>query len=108
METYQVETATITKCFVKRSDLVTRHITGETIIVPVRAQVAESDSIYTLNDLGSLIWGLIDGQNRVGELIQAVCAEYDVQPNEAAQDLVEFLGSLEAEGLIRSSDDGER
>ena len=91
------------KCFTRENDLVTRCIAGETIIVPVRAHVAELDSIYTLNELGSLIWGLLDGRTRVGQIAEAIYREYDVAPEEAAGDLVEFLASLEAAGLIRPS-----
>lgn len=107
MEADRVETSTLSKCFVKRSDLVTRRIACETIIVPVRAHVAELDSIYNLSELGSLIWGLIDGRNRIDKIMEAVCGEYAVGPEEAARDLVEFLASLEAAGLIRPSTESE-
>lgn len=107
MEADRVEPSTLSKRFVKRTDLVTRRIAGETIIVPVRAHAAELDSIYNLDELGSLIWGLIDGRNRVDKIMEAVCGVYAVGPEEAARDLVEFLASLEVEDLIRSSTEGE-
>lgn len=107
MEADRREPSTLSKRFVKRTDLVTRRIAGETIIVPVRAHAAELDSIYNLNELGSVIWGLIDGRNRVDKIMEAVCGVYAVGPEEAARDLVEFLASLEAEDLIRSSTEGE-
>jgi hypothetical protein len=96
-----------TKRFIKGDDLVTRRIAGETIIVPVKAHVAELDSVYRLNELGSLIWERVDGRSRMSEIADAICIEYDVTPEAAVNDVAEFLGSLEAAGLIRASEEGE-
>lgn len=88
-------------CFTKEKDFVTRTISGETIIVPVRSGVGELDSIYTLNDVGTRIWQLLDGQTRTDQIIEAVAQEFDVTPQEASNDVHDFLASLEAQGLIR-------
>ena len=63
------------KRFTKRSDLVTRSITGETIIVPVQGHVGDLDSIYTLNEVGSTVWERIDGETGVGQIIDTVNCE---------------------------------
>lgn len=87
--------------FIKDSDFVTRCITGETIIVPVRAGVGDLDSIYTVNEVGTRIWELIDGRTPVSRIVEAITNEYEITPEEAEKDIVEFLGSLEAAGLIQ-------
>jgi len=94
--------------FEKDKDCVTREIAGETIIVPVRASVGDLDSIYTLNEIGTLIWQLLDGQNSVDQIVQAVCEEYDVTQQQAETDIVELIGNLEAAGLIHTSQENER
>jgi len=99
------------KCFIKESSFVTRCIKDETIIVPVKGEVGDldsiytldEDSIYTLDEVGSLVWKLIDGQTSVSQIIDAICSEYDTAPEEAEKDGIELLGSLEAAGLIRPS-----
>ena len=93
------------KPFTKRSDLVTRRITGETIIVPIEGHVGDLDAIYTLNEVGSTIWALIDGKTSLNRLVEAVCNQYDVTPEKARQDVIELLDSLEAAGLIRPGDE---
>ncbi|MBI2883969.1 MAG: PqqD family protein [Candidatus Methylomirabilis oxyfera] len=90
-----------TKRFIKASDCVTRCITGETIIVPVSGGVGDLDSIYTVNEVGTRIWELIDGRTPVSRIIDAIANEYEITAEEAEQDIVDFLGSLEAAGLIR-------
>jgi len=91
----------LTKQFVKASDCVTRCITGETIIVPVSGGVGDLDSIYTVNEVGTRIWELIDGRIPVSRIIEAITNEYEITAEEAEKDIVDFLGSLEAAGLIR-------
>ena len=92
---------TLTKCYSKDNDLVTRNVAGETIIVPIKNKVGDLGSIYTLNEIGSTIWQLIDGKRSVSKIAQAVHSAYEVPLEEAEKDSVEFLNSLESAGLIR-------
>ena len=88
------------KCFLKENNCVAREIAGETIIVPIKGRVGDLDSIYTLNEVGTLIWQLIDGQKNIGQIVQAVRQAYDVESEEVTRDTFDFLGSLEKAGLI--------
>lgn len=91
----------LTMRFVKATDWVTRCITGETIVVPVRGGACDLDSIYTFNEVGTRIWELIDGRTSASRIIEAITNEYEVTAEEAEKDIVDFLNSLEAAGLIR-------
>ncbi|HKP86537.1 MAG TPA: PqqD family protein [Blastocatellia bacterium] len=93
--------------FVKDSQSVTRSIAGETIIVPVRSGVGDLDSLYTLNEVGTSIWQLIDGTRSAEQIIGNICDQYDVGRDEAAKDVFEFLSMLQAEKLIRPSAEDE-
>jgi len=88
------------KCFFKEDNCVTREIAGETIIVPIKGRVGDLDSIYTLNEVGTMIWQLIDGQRNIDQIVQAVRETYDVESEEVTKDAVDFLSSLENAGLI--------
>ena len=87
-------------CIRRDKDLVTREIAGETIIVPIRGHVGDLDSIYTLNQVGTFIWHHLESGSSLRRLVNAVAAEYDVDSGEAEKDVADFLGSLEAAGLI--------
>ena len=89
------------KGFIKESEIVTRNIAGETIIVPVKGRVGDMDSIYTLNEVGTLIWRLMDDGIPVNQMVDAVTEEYEVDAVEAERDVFDFLGSLEEAGLIK-------
>lgn len=70
--------------------------------MPVRGHVGDLDSIYTLNEVGSRIWQLIDERLTVAQIAACVSAEYDVSEAEAERDVNELLVSLEAAGLIHT------
>lgn len=93
----------LTKCLFKERDFATRSILGETIIVPIKAGVGDLNSIYILNELGTQIWELIDGKSSTNQIIEEICKAYDVGPEQAEKDTIEFLNSLEGSGLIRSN-----
>jgi hypothetical protein len=91
------------KCFDKEKELVTRDVAGEEIIVPIKGHVGDLEGVFTLNEVGAMIWRLMDGQTSVRQLMEAVRNEYDVEAAVAEKDVVDFLQSLEDAGLIRPS-----
>ena len=92
------------KSYSKKNDFVTRCITDETIIVPIRSGVGDLNSIYTLNEMGTRIWELIDGQIDVQKMAEQISSEYEVSLEEAKRDIAEFLGSLESVGLVQGNE----
>jgi hypothetical protein len=88
----------------ERSDtrkFVTRRIADETIIVPVVGGVGDLDAIFTLNEVGSLVWQLTDTPTTVHAIVEEIARTFDVPSDQAERDVVEFLGKLEEAGLIR-------
>jgi hypothetical protein len=84
-----------------RRSFVTRHIAGETLIVPVAGSVMDLESIYVLNEVGSRIWELLRSPTTVDRIAEAVAREFAVSPEGAAGDVSEFLEVLGARGLIQ-------
>ena len=56
--------------------------------------------IEVLNEVGARIWSLSDGSRTVAEISQAICAEYNVNPDDAQQDVLEFIEKLHLKGII--------
>jgi len=89
--------------FRKKGEYVARVIAGETIVVPIRGQVGDLESIYNLNEVGSVIWELIDGQTPVSRMIDAVCLQFDITSEQAEEDTLNFLKGLEAAGVVEAA-----
>jgi len=89
------------RCFQKDPDTPSREIADEIILVPIRQKLADVNAIYLLQDDVSLrIWELIDGRRKVREIAEIICKEFDVNPDQAKNDTVEFFGQMEEIGGI--------
>lgn len=75
-------------------NIVARRIAGEMILVPIHNNVADMDYIYTLNETAARVWELSDGERNLAEIHQALTAEFEVDPAEAQQDLLELIRAL--------------
>jgi methyltransferase-like protein len=74
--------------------IVTRKTGDEYVLVPVANNIADMDSVYTLNETGAFIWELIDGKKSVEDLIEAVIKEYNVDSITATTDVFSFINNL--------------
>jgi len=83
------------KVYEKSDSIVSRKIADEFILVPIRQDVGDLGSIYTLNEVGARIWELIDGKTKVREIKDTIVEEFEVTPEEAEKDLLEHLQQLE-------------
>ena len=83
------------KVYSKSDSIVFRKIADEVILVPIRQNVGDLESIYTLNETAARIWELIDGKIKVKEIKEKLIEEFEVTPEEAEKDIVEHLMQLE-------------
>jgi len=65
-----------------------------TIVLPDQSEV------NVLNQLGSQVWERIDGSRTVGQIVEAVLQEYEVGPETARRDILEFIGTLYDHGMV--------
>ncbi len=85
-------------------DVVMRRIADEAVLVPVRSNVGDLDSIFTLNQTAITIWCALDGHTPLHRVIDCVCAEYEVDRETASADTREILAQLAEVGLIEEAD----
>jgi len=83
------------KVYKKSDSIVSRKIADEFILVPIRKDVGDLRSIYTLNEVAARIWELIDGKKKVKEIKDKIIEEFEVLPDKAEKDLLEHLQQLE-------------
>ena len=74
--------------------IVTRKTGNEYVLVPVANNIADMNSVYTLNETGAFLWELIDGKKSVRDLIDAMITEYDVDEETATEDVYAFIEDL--------------
>ena len=74
--------------------MVHRDILGESILVPIRQNVGDLESIYSMNETASRAWALIDGDRSLHEISDLITREFEV--NQEQTDFVPFAQLTEA------------
>lgn len=92
----------VTRRYEKDPSVVYREIAGEAILVPIRQNVADMQSIYTLDSVGADIWNRIDGEKTLAEIFDSLLGEYEVEADTLSWDLDEFVEQLLSVGAIRA------
>lgn len=78
-----------------KSKFVTREVGNELIIVPLSANVAHMNELFTLNETAKFIWENLDKSNSIEGLISLVTDTFDINEETAAKDVETFLSNLE-------------
>ena len=82
------------RCYQKNPDIVFRKIAGEIILVPIRQNVGDLESIYTLNEIAAKIWELIDGKRTVEEIKEIMLNQFEVSEKDIENDLTGLLDNF--------------
>ena len=77
-----------------------RQILDETLAVPGGEVSRQFSGIVSLNEIGSFLFGLLQTEQTVDSLVAALLEEYEVEPEPARQDVLEFLEQLRSARLL--------
>jgi hypothetical protein len=87
--------------YFSRSKQIAARMLGDEMII----MSARDSTLFSLNDVGSVIWQAADGQTSLEEIVKGkVCAEFDVDPAEALKDAEDFVKELAEHGILVVSD----
>lgn len=86
--------------YVRSQSVVSRVIAGETLIVPIRKGVGDLASIFSLNEVGSIIWQTISQRRSRAEIVDAVERDFETGRIEIERDVDTFLAEMSAAGLV--------
>lgn len=85
----------------KRSpDFLLQDVAGTLVIVPVGKAVSAFPGMITLNETGAYIWELLETEQTVETLTQALVARYEVDSDNARQDVEAFVNKLQPTGAL--------
>jgi hypothetical protein len=90
--------------YARHPDFVHRRIADEVILLPIRHNFGDLESIFTLNGVAARVWELLDGQRTPADIVAAIVAEYAVTEPEAERDLGELMDQLETIGAVCRED----
>jgi hypothetical protein len=77
-------------------DVVSCDLDGETAILNVKEGV-----YYGLDPIGAKIWNLIQKPKLLGDVIEIIYNEYDVERDRCMNDIIELMEELLNNGLVK-------
>ena len=84
----------------RSSAIASRVLAGETMVMSVK-----DSTFFTLNEVASVIWRAADGVTPLEDIVaRHVCPEFEIAPEEALGDALEFIKDLSAHGILLTSD----
>jgi len=83
------------------ASVVTRKTGNEYVLVPIANNIADMNSVYTLNETGAFIWEQINGKRSVEEIISALTTEYDIDNETASKDVFSFIDNMSKYLIIK-------
>ena len=89
----------ITSIPVRNPDIIGKLADDEAVLVfPQKGQVK------VINEVGSVIWELIDGKRNIAQIVEEVVSQFDVDPLSAEADVLSFISELHKREVIFLSD----
>lgn len=86
----------IESLFQLKSKFVTREVGNELIVVPLSANVAQMNELFTLNETAKVIWENLNEGINMSTLIQTITDTFDIDKYTAEKDVELFLLRLES------------
>ena len=91
--------APCSELYVRSRAMVSRLIGGETLVLPVRGNVGDLTSIYTLNETATTIWEALETPKSFKDLCDVIYRQYDLSREHAEEDVAIFIREICSLGL---------
>jgi methyltransferase-like protein len=85
----------------RSTTVVTRKTGSEYVLVPVTDNIADMDSVYTLNETGAFIWEQMDGKRNIEDIIDLLTDEFDIDIESARTDVLDFVNKMSEYLIIK-------
>ncbi len=82
----------------RNSTILWRELDGEAVLLSPSA-----GNSYNLNQVGTFIWKMLDGKHSSHDIATALCQAYDVEYEQACQDVESLLVDLRNNDLLIDS-----
>lgn len=77
-----------------------RTVAGSNVLISVGNNIANFNGYIKLNDTAAHIWKELQEPKSLEELTESICAEFDIDKEQASQDAEEFLDQLIKEEMV--------
>ena len=79
---------------------VLKKVADSYVVVPVGSNVVDFTAMITINETGEFIWQQLLEDTDIDTVVDAMCAEYEVDRATAAADVAEFVNILKDKKVL--------
>jgi len=90
----------LSSVYMRGKDIISRDIAGETILVPIRGNLADMQYIFTLNPVGLFIWEQLEGKKNLAAILESLLEHFEASREQATTDMLEFIDKVVETGLV--------
>jgi hypothetical protein len=94
--------------YVRSRAVVSRLIAGETLVLPVRGDVGDLASFYTLNETATTIWEALEKPRSFAEICDVIGQKYEVSKEKVETEMLVFVREICSLGLVKVALDREK
>ena len=76
------------------NEFIMREIAGEYVLVPVGKRALTFQSLVSMNEVGALIWEMMEKESDIDQIVSGILDEYEVDEQTARKDVLDFIGFL--------------
>ena len=87
----------------RKNNVAARQIAGDSFLIPVCGRPIDMENIFVLNPLAEFIWQRLDGEHTLEDIHAEIVEHFDVAPERARGDAVDFVDQLLANGLAEEA-----
>ncbi|MBN2406164.1 MAG: PqqD family protein [Elusimicrobia bacterium] len=80
----------------KNPDVTWREVDGEAVLLNL-----ENDYYYSMNEIGTKIWAMLNKGKTQKQIIAAIMEEFDADKKQVELDIKQFIKDMKKEDIIR-------
>ncbi len=84
----------------KCNNFVEKKVGDEIVLVPLTDNVADMNSVFTMNEVGTFIYSRLNSLKTLGEILDEILLTYEVDIDTAKADLHDFIKISTSRGVI--------
>ncbi len=84
----------------KAENIVARKIADELLLVPIQGKLANMECVFTLNEVGEVVWDTLDGKSDIAIIAEKIADIYDIDIDIAKADCNELLAEMLSASVI--------
>ena len=83
-----------------KGEFILRQLQDDIVAIPVGQTALELNGMVLLNDVSRVIWECLATPCQLSQIVSALTDAFEVSPEEAEADILEYLGKLRENGLL--------